>query len=990
MSVLHLFPSSGFDRSTTTPVLIGVLISWLFTETLGWVFAGLVVPGYLAAVFALDPRAGAIDVGEAVLTYLVARGLGEHLSRTGLTSRVFGRERFLLIVITSILVRLGIEGVLLPRLAPHAAQSFFSIGLVVVPLAANACWKTALARGLVQNGVPTLLTWLLLRWVLLPHTNLSLAGFELATEDVAASFLSSPKAYFLLITGATLAAASNVLDGWDFNGILVPALLALVVMEPTRLVATFAEAAVLVLVVAVLLRTTRLGRANVEGPRRLVLFFAVDYALRFGFAALAGGRLGGHDAAALMGFGYLLPTLLAVKIAQRRSAALVLLPTAHVAVTAFALGTLLGFAATLVDARGHEAQAAIDRALPPPPRDVVQAALWAAALARPAPPDDPLTRPIPAGAVRARVEGYFLGHAASAASVEASLDAAALDGDAVLFRERFATLDERRGDPMVIATRTGASRARRLVLLVPSPLRTPALCAFGAAAVRDGHADALVIAGVESGTAPDAWQVRAARRAARALADDAGGRGVVLALAPAPDVTASTRLITPPGASRESRLAALCPADRCVRAEAPLAVDGATDGLLALREADAERALPLEPPAPSPSLASPPAIAEALAARALVANAAGPDTPEDELVLRRLVLAPLVEPTRGTDAPPRVAVIRAAAAMLGLELVGPIEVAGVGRGFALLPARSRGRSIALLVREGGVRARVLEVPHAGRASVRDAALALATRLAPDAVLLGLSPVAGGPGTTSFRTAHFASTHAAMGRSPSVVLLRGADPREAGALPSATLSVWGDDRDQETRRATERALSALELPSRVDVPDRAARELAGRALFDATPMVSVALTPSALRRLSLHEARGLARDLLDAGIVAHDGTPEALAIELARALPRGAAVAPVAWLSYALGAARDGSVRDLRALRASIDRTATRAALARGPEGDSLVVVARPFAGASSLEIDVIPIAPHAPMPLRERRPARDTASCADALRATLACRAEAP
>src|SRR5882672_1826838 len=108
---MHIFPESGLDQSATTPVFLGVLVSWLLTETFGWVFAALVVPGYLATLFVLDPRSAAIDVGEAVLTYAIARLLGEHLSRTGLTSRAFGRERFLLVVIVSMLVRLGLEGV---------------------------------------------------------------------------------------------------------------------------------------------------------------------------------------------------------------------------------------------------------------------------------------------------------------------------------------------------------------------------------------------------------------------------------------------------------------------------------------------------------------------------------------------------------------------------------------------------------------------------------------------------------------------------------------------------------------------------------------------------------------------------------------------------------------------------------------------------------------------------------------------------------------
>ena len=61
---MHLFPESGFDRSAATPVFAGVLVSWFFTETFGWVFAGLVVPGYLATLFLLEPRSAMVDVLE--------------------------------------------------------------------------------------------------------------------------------------------------------------------------------------------------------------------------------------------------------------------------------------------------------------------------------------------------------------------------------------------------------------------------------------------------------------------------------------------------------------------------------------------------------------------------------------------------------------------------------------------------------------------------------------------------------------------------------------------------------------------------------------------------------------------------------------------------------------------------------------------------------------------------------------------------------------
>jgi hypothetical protein len=159
---MHLFPGDGFQESAITPVFLGVLASFALTETLGWVFAGLVVPGYLATLFVVEPKSALVDVVEAALTYFVARAVGESLSRTGVTSRSFGRERFLLLVLVSVLVRVVVEGVLLPQAFSEPSWAY-SIGLVLVPLAANACWKTGLLRGVVQNGVPTLLVYALLR-----------------------------------------------------------------------------------------------------------------------------------------------------------------------------------------------------------------------------------------------------------------------------------------------------------------------------------------------------------------------------------------------------------------------------------------------------------------------------------------------------------------------------------------------------------------------------------------------------------------------------------------------------------------------------------------------------------------------------------------------------------------------------------------------------------------------------------------------------------
>jgi hypothetical protein len=549
---MHLFPQSGFDQSAITPVFLGVLVSWLFTETFGWVFAGLVVPGYLATLFLLDPRSAAIDVGEAVLTYGSARLLGEQLSWTGLTSRVFGRERFLLVLIVSVLVRLGVEGVAFPHLSPHASWAY-SIGLVVVPLAANACWKTGLLRGALQCGVPTAVVYLLLRYLLVPYTNLSLASFQLATENIAASFLGSPKTYLLLLTGAVLAAVANVRYGWDYGGILLPALLALVVAHPTKFAATLAEVLVLLGSVRVLLAVTPLGRWNSEGLRRPVLFFSVDYLLRFGFAALVGRSLPGTDLIEVTGFGYLLPTLLAVKIWQRGLASLVLLPALSVSLAAFAVGSLLGFAAERFDQPSSDANAsATGHTAARAPDDAMLAALWLSALARPTPPRAAAPAAISAGMLARLADGLL---SDPRTRVPVSLEVQWLANGVLMLRERFADPEHRLGTPaLLVAPRRSPCR---VVALVPAPLGAPEAAALAGHLLALRAVDAVVIEGVDERLRHTASRLPSARAVARALADHRAGsawRAGIVASVQSNDGAGEWRVRLSERATREPRV----------------------------------------------------------------------------------------------------------------------------------------------------------------------------------------------------------------------------------------------------------------------------------------------------------------------------------------------------------------------------------------------------------------------------------------------------
>jgi len=350
---ITLFPPYGIDQTIHVAILIGVLWLLFFTESFGWVFSGLVVPGYLASLFVLEPASAIAVLIEAVLTFLVARLVSNLASRSGAWSAFFGRERFLLLIFVSIAVRQACELWLLKDAlrviddmrgtSYRLTYSLSSVGLVLVPLTANSFWKLDLRRGLFQIAVPTALTFAMLAYVLLPYTNLSFSRLELSYENVALDFLSSPKAYILLVTGAYLGSRYNLLYGWDYAGVLVPALLGLAWLSPHRLVTTLAETLLLVLCVRLLVRAPYIRTMNLEGPRKVALVFLVSFVLKWLLGWFVGPRVSGFPITDLFGFGYLLSSLLAVKILQKDTTPRILVPTFLVSIGTLVVGSLVGF-----------------------------------------------------------------------------------------------------------------------------------------------------------------------------------------------------------------------------------------------------------------------------------------------------------------------------------------------------------------------------------------------------------------------------------------------------------------------------------------------------------------------------------------------------------------------------------------------------------------------------------------------------------------------
>ncbi len=350
---LHqLLPSNGLDRSLHAPVFIGLILLSFFKETLGWTYAGLVVPGYLATVFVAAPVTGVLVVLESVLTYVASVALGRWLPRTGAWFTFFGRERFLLIIAVGSFVRLFVEGAVVPRVVSELglthSRELYSLGLVLVPLLANSYWNAGLIRALPRVSVVTTLTYLLVTQVLLRYTNFTVSRFQVANESVSLAFLESPHAHIILLMGAVLGARNNVRYGWDYNGILVPALLAVAWYQPTKVLATVVEALVVFYLSALLIKVPPLSRLLLVGSRRLLVTFSVGFAVKY----VSGFVLMRYAPQVQMidtfGFGYLLPSLMAVKFWDKQKVLRVLMPTLQVSMVAFPLGIALGYVLRLL------------------------------------------------------------------------------------------------------------------------------------------------------------------------------------------------------------------------------------------------------------------------------------------------------------------------------------------------------------------------------------------------------------------------------------------------------------------------------------------------------------------------------------------------------------------------------------------------------------------------------------------------------------------
>ncbi|KTG19807.1 hypothetical protein AUR67_13365 [Pseudoalteromonas sp. XI10] len=356
--VLALFPAgSGLGQSVITTVWVGTAVVCLLNLRFGFPLTGLVVPGYIVPLLIISPTSAAVIIIEAIVVYALMRFSAHYMMEKFGYSQMFGRDRFFAIILISILVRVCMDTLFWPLIANQLsrwditfdyASQLYSLGLIIIALTANVMWNGGFKYGLKVTFIQLLITFILVRFVLMPFTNFSIANLGIMYEAVAASIIAAPKAYIILVITAFLASRANIKYGWEFNGIMLPALLALQLTQPSKLLTSFAETAIILAVGGSLIHFTRLRHANIEGARLLMLFFTIGFIYKLILNYIVVWYFPAIKVTDTFAFGYMLATLLALKIYQKNALGLVVRATLQTSIVGGVLAIIVGFIVMLI------------------------------------------------------------------------------------------------------------------------------------------------------------------------------------------------------------------------------------------------------------------------------------------------------------------------------------------------------------------------------------------------------------------------------------------------------------------------------------------------------------------------------------------------------------------------------------------------------------------------------------------------------------------
>lgn len=355
---LAIFPEGGLASSVVVTVWVGIWVVTFLNLRFGFALSGLVVPGYLVPLLIVKPISAGVILIEGITTYFITLILASGCMRRLGASEMFGRDRFFALVLVSILVRVLFDSLLLPWLGQELVNAGIdfdyrnnlqSFGLIIISLIANQMWNGGVRRGCSSLLLYLGITYLIVNFLIIPYTNFSISNLSFIYEDIASSILATPKAYIILLTAAYIASKMNLHYGWEFNGILIPSLLALQWYEPSKLLVTFVEAFLILGLGRLCLKLPLFAHLNMEGSRLLLFFFNLSFIYKYLLSLVLIKWFPEVKVSDYFAFGYLLSTLLALKMFQKDIPTLVTRATLQTSAFALIFASIVGFSLTLID-----------------------------------------------------------------------------------------------------------------------------------------------------------------------------------------------------------------------------------------------------------------------------------------------------------------------------------------------------------------------------------------------------------------------------------------------------------------------------------------------------------------------------------------------------------------------------------------------------------------------------------------------------------------
>jgi hypothetical protein len=136
--------------------------------------------------------------------------------------------------------------------------------------------------------------------------------------------------------------------GWDYGGILIAGLLALQWYSPLRIAMTISEALIIYFISSTLLKTRYFEQMNMVHSRKILLFFNIGFLYRILLGDFVMNFLPEERVLEYYGFGYLLSTLIALKMHDNNSSIKVTTMVVYTSLSGVILGSIVAFGLNFV------------------------------------------------------------------------------------------------------------------------------------------------------------------------------------------------------------------------------------------------------------------------------------------------------------------------------------------------------------------------------------------------------------------------------------------------------------------------------------------------------------------------------------------------------------------------------------------------------------------------------------------------------------------